>query len=340
MVIHPEEIFDSSKDKLFFLLANDVTDNKKVEFTKDSILDRYTKRFHNLDDPFELIADSLEEESMLVRSGKSYLLTDLGKNKVLDLLHKYLDAIYSEILTKIDKSKTFKKVSQRLYGQYLGQVNLTDEAQLIKMISLLHVTESDKILDLGCGIGRITELLQEKTNAYCIGIDIASQAIRLANERNAKNAKLAFIQGDMSEPNFPDDSFDLIVAIDTLYYVNNLMQTLMKLKKILKSGKGEMLIFYSQYNLNNEPESFFTPDGTLLAQFLQKLRLKYDYYEYTENELNHWFRQKMLFENYREQFLKEKNDFIFFTFYEDAQATIEQLQLTPNFKRYLYHVFV
>ena len=44
---------------LFFLLANDVTDNKKVEFTMDSFLDRYTKLFLNLVDQFEVIADSL-----------------------------------------------------------------------------------------------------------------------------------------------------------------------------------------------------------------------------------------------------------------------------------------
>lgn len=209
-----------------------------------------------------------------------------------------------------------------------------------KVLSLVQPNaDSEKVLDLGCGLGRITEYLQNKTKTHFIGIDIASEALKLARERNNGNNTIDFVHGNMSEPNFPSTSFDLILSIDTLYYVNDLKQTMTKLKDLIKPG-GKMLLFFSQYQFANEPDSLFTPNGTQLAQSLQKMGcLKYKYYDYTENERKHWLNQERLMEQNKENFIKEGNEYLYNVLYNDAKETNKQLE-KKKFKRFLYEVYL
>jgi len=83
-------------------------------------------------------------------------------------------------------------------------------------------------LELGCGIGKITDLLLDLSDKI-ISVDIAQNAINIAKNRlNEKLDKLEFQQNDMYELDYPENKFDLIVGIEALDY------TLEKEKQINK----------------------------------------------------------------------------------------------------------
>jgi len=76
---------------------------------------------------------------------------------------------------------------------------------------LQNVKLSDKILDLGCGYGRVTKRLISKAKQV-IGIDISKDNIQLAKEIN-KNKGVQYYEMNAIALTFEDDFFDLTICI-------------------------------------------------------------------------------------------------------------------------------
>ena len=77
-------------------------------------------------------------------------------------------------------------------------------------------------LDLGCGLGLLSQHLARRADAVT-GIDVASAALQHARTRAAGIANLSFTQGDVLDlPRELDGRFDLVMVADTLYYLSPL----------------------------------------------------------------------------------------------------------------------
>jgi len=83
-------------------------------------------------------------------------------------------------------------------------------------------------LDLGCGLGLLSQQLAARSDAV-LGIDVASAALGHARKRGAGVANLTFAQGDVLDlPAELNGQFDLVVVADTLYYLAPLSDDLLK----------------------------------------------------------------------------------------------------------------
>lgn len=77
-----------------------------------------------------------------------------------------------------------------------------------------------RVLDLGCGAGMIDEYLSDECVADVTGIDVVTAGIRLARDRTKdKRERLRFFLKDMRE--YPQDptGYDMIMSLDTLYFL-------------------------------------------------------------------------------------------------------------------------
>jgi len=84
-----------------------------------------------------------------------------------------------------------------------GSLKLADD-----YINTLH--PKAKILEVGCGIGRVIGHLVRHKNVDATGIDINRAAIKRSKEqRGCENAKFAVMDG--TELKFPDNSFDNVI---------------------------------------------------------------------------------------------------------------------------------
>ncbi len=87
------------------------------------------------------------------------------------------------------------------------------------LINMLPVRPYPRALDLGCGLGLLTERLAQRSQQV-VGVDISAVAIRCAEERTQSLRNVSFKQGDITgiDPAM-NGTFDLVVVADTLYYL-------------------------------------------------------------------------------------------------------------------------
>jgi methionine biosynthesis protein MetW len=93
------------------------------------------------------------------------------------------------------------------------------------------VTESTKVLDIGCGDGSLLQYLQENKNIRGRGIEISQEKVTLAMELG-----LAVIQGDADNDltNYPANSIDFAILSQTLQATQDPQNILLELQRIAK----------------------------------------------------------------------------------------------------------
>lgn len=92
--------------------------------------------------------------------------------------------------------------------------------------------QSLKILDVGCGTGYITRVLD--SYGEVTGVDMADVALEFC----AMNGVVSVKKGSISELPFSDSQFDLVCALDILYHraVENDEAAIKELYRVLKPG--------------------------------------------------------------------------------------------------------
>ncbi len=163
---------------------------------------------------------------------------EINNFKTYDILKKCYDKYY--FFRDCGGYDSFKRTE----GQQL-------DTRLLSIYIIANPTESEKILDIGCGRGELSYALSKK-GSYVTGIDYAEDAINIAKKtfglNNNKNLK--YICADFLEHKFKT-KFDKIIAAD---FVEHIEQTSLELafKKIssLLTKKGVLIVHTSPNKLN------------------------------------------------------------------------------------------
>lgn len=80
-----------------------------------------------------------------------------------------------------------------------------------------YIKEGDKVLDLGCGNGRLLELFKGKNVDYVyVGVDNSEKLIEIAKK---KNPGIFFQVANALNLPFPDNYFDKIFSIAVLHHI-------------------------------------------------------------------------------------------------------------------------
>ncbi|MCH7517559.1 MAG: class I SAM-dependent methyltransferase [Candidatus Dadabacteria bacterium] len=124
------------------------------------------------------------------------------------------------------------------YNQKLGYLN-----KIIDYNSL----NGKKILEIGCGTGSALVHFA-KAGAIVSGVDISDFAIQMSRKNlELHNLNAEVFQKNGETLNYKDDSFDLVVAIQTLSYTPNPDKMIQEIHRVLKKG-GEAYLIVHNYN--------------------------------------------------------------------------------------------
>lgn len=106
-------------------------------------------------------------------------------------------------------------------------------------LSLLDIQEGRTMLDIGCGGGAtLRRLLKRSKGGMVYGIDISEESVAKARKVNAAvlDKQVFVTQGSAEKLPYEDWKFDLVTAVETIYFWPNLPQCLQEVRRVLKPG--------------------------------------------------------------------------------------------------------
>lgn len=160
----------------------------------------------------------------------------VNKYHVLALSCVVGHAAYSmEVVKQNDwKAEQYKRNSELQYRAAMGA------------LSRIEFKGNELVLDIGCGDGRVTEKIAEKTKGLVLGIDISPDMIKHAQE-NHKKENLSFELQDISKSKYPYElmqqfgelnKFNIITAFSSLSWIKDQQQAFTNIARMLVAHKG------------------------------------------------------------------------------------------------------
>jgi tocopherol O-methyltransferase len=103
---------------------------------------------------------------------------------------------------------------------------------------------SDRVLDAGCGVGGSAIWLARELGASVVGVNVVPGEIdrgrRYARRRNVAD-RVTFELQDMTRTDFPDASFDVVWATESVCHVPDKLEFLAEARRLLKPG-GRLVV--------------------------------------------------------------------------------------------------
>ncbi|NHJ85448.1 MAG: class I SAM-dependent methyltransferase, partial [Asgard group archaeon] len=193
-----------------------IGDDRKIKLDFEGISAIGKNRFgEKINDLAEALNDLLEM-NLLTVDKTSYALTLKGKELGKKIRTKWISESYGNLLLRCAESQAYANFCEKVCGKNLLQFNVVDMQQLEMMLEKLEIKPNETLIDLGCGLGKITEYIAQKTGAKTIGIDFAEKGIQWAKTNTKEGEKLSYEVMDISELNYQAETFDVITALDVL----------------------------------------------------------------------------------------------------------------------------
>jgi ubiquinone/menaquinone biosynthesis C-methylase UbiE len=142
-------------------------------------------------------------------------------------------------------------------------------------LKYLDIKPSDRILDIGCGGGKnVARMLKLAGEGKVCGLDYSETSVEKTvrlNRRAVREGRAEVRLGSVSENPWPDNSFDVVTAFETVYFWPDFAGDLREARRVLKPGGT----FFICNEMNKQEE------GEAPYQFwIKKLNLK----TYTQSE--------------------------------------------------------
>lgn len=151
--------------------------------------------------------------------------------------------------TKISPQEFYNKFAPDYDCALQGtQINAQHVNEAANIFHKYHRGTSGSILDIGCGTGRLKDLLEGEFEYT--GIDVAEKMLHYASKRGYKTIHKSVVE---ALPELPDSSYDFVFALSSLLFVEDISSILQHLHRIARKS-----VFLSLDSLTQEYIDNFT----------------------------------------------------------------------------------
>jgi len=106
-----------------------------------------------------------------------------------------------------------------------------------------HLKAKQKIVDLGCGAGFLTNALA-KEGHFVTGVDLSKGSLEIAQKYDSTKS-VTYLEADATSSTLPSHSFDVVCAMDLLEHVTEPQKVVQEAARLLKNGG---LFFFHTFN--------------------------------------------------------------------------------------------
>lgn len=115
------------------------------------------------------------------------------------------------------------------YDENLMYLNSFEKGSLEKLLGSI---KGKRVLDIGCGTGRIIQMLRD-AGAKIVALDISEEMIKAVGQ---KFPSVECVVGDSDEMPFEDESFDLVLGLFWIVHLGDLRASFDEVYRVLKKG--------------------------------------------------------------------------------------------------------
>ncbi len=306
-------------------------------------LDKTGKRYLDYLEDWSGAYSSLIDKGLIAGGEEGYRLTEAGRPLGLHYLEERPDNYwyyYRDFYDKAHASEAHSQFCENAFGLDLCQEGQMDMDSVHDLLDRLNLKTGQRVLDLGCGAGGISEYISDQTGTHVTGIDYSNTAISVAKSRTEnKNSQLKFIEADLNKLELEPHSYDAAVSIDSIYWVHDTVDVLQRIVETLKPGGQLVLTIVNIPDYCDSPEELEI-DKTFVAKALDELKLDYQSVDRTESFLDFWPRVKRVLSSMKEDFEQEGNEFIYQSLTREADDEYLPAIESGGMRRYLYHLRV
>ncbi len=246
-----------------------------------------------------------------------------------------MSQFYDEFFTRIANSPAHAEFCRKVYGRDLGQHGMLEMEQLELLLHLVPLGPATRVLELGCGNGRLAQYLAQRTGARITGLDLSPTGIAFAQSLAAQSPRqLDFVCADMARWEYPSAAFDVVLGVDALQFVPDLHSLLPHIRTCLRTG-GILAVFFSTWAEEDQPDERLGLDTNRMAVALRETGWEYETRDLREQEMAHWQRKYEVLREMRPAFEAEGNGFIYERRMLEAEYHQRYLK-TGRVARYLY----
>lgn len=208
---------------------------------------------------------------------------------------------YEEFYAMTSQSKAFEAYCKDAFQADFSQDGFSNKEQVDMILPYIPYKDNVRILDIGCGNGKMVGYLQEKTGACIYGFDYSEKAIQTAKILFPENAE--FRDGIIGQIDYPEAMFDVITSMDTMYFAKDMTIFVSQIKKWLKPD-GIFFVGYQEGDVVPKTENIHT---SMLAKSLIANGMNYEATDITRKtyELLHIKRKAAI--KHKAEFEKEGN---------------------------------
>lgn len=329
--------YTDDEAQILALIASQI---EKDGLTDLETLERLGDRYWIFKNDYRSAAASLTEQGLLINRATGLGLSQTVTPHADELLRERPDMYYyyyREFYPRAWASDAHSELCRRVFGRDLCQEGMTDMEALDGLLDKCKFVPGQRVLDLGCGAGGISNYVFERHGVQVTGIDNAKPAIAQARNVFADHAEhLNFLEADLNDLKL-DGEFDVALAIDVLYWVADLTETVSAVLKLLKP-RGQMAVVMTHSHEDGDDPGRVPPERTRFGKAAQRLGLSFETVDLTEHNYAFWKRNYQAALDLKPQFEAEGNGFIAASLIREAEEDFLPLFEQDKISRYLFHV--
>jgi len=218
-----------------------------------------------------------QTDALLQQSDGSWTRTEEIASDILYCGEMDVEQLFAlEIPNELTADRDFEVVKTKLYetkyypiGEHLNYISFPPALERKAFIHkhFNRFKEGSHFCDLGFGPGVLTAFILEQDTSWQVdGVDISKHCLHHAQRLLEKKKVLARSElsvGDVRSLSYPDDTFDVVIAVEVLEHIPDPEAGLAEAMRVLKPGGYAITALPVQLPLLMHLYDFDTPDEVL-----------------------------------------------------------------------------
>ncbi len=155
------------------------------------------------------------------------------------------------------------KVDYDAISRVYDDVRRADVELINSFAEEINLTPATRVLDLGCGTGNHTDVVQRITRAQVCGVEPSAGMIEKARQ---KNSTIDFRAGEAAHIPFEDASFHFIYMTDVIHHVPDIDAMFGEIQRVLRPGGKLCIVTQSHDQIARRAIARFFPGTVAVDQ--------------------------------------------------------------------------